>query len=99
MQTVEVALSDRRYPIYIGEHLLERSDVIARPSAAKTRRADHQHDRGARCIWTWRRRRWTAAGVTVTQSCFPTANSTRTGKRSTRYFDALLAHRCERGRR
>ena len=30
MQTVEVALSDRRYPIYIGEHLLERSDVIAR---------------------------------------------------------------------
>ena len=30
MLTVEVALSDRRYPIYIGEHLLERSDVIAR---------------------------------------------------------------------
>ena len=54
------------------------------PSAAKTRRADHRHHGGA-LVSGRGDRTLTAAGVTVTPIVFPPANSTRTGKRSTRY--------------
>ena len=95
MQTVEVALSDRRYPIYIGEHLLERSDVIARHLPQK-RAALITDTTVAPLYLDVVTRTLTAAGVTVTPIVIPAGEQHKNWQTLNSVFDALLAHRCER---
>jgi glycerol dehydrogenase-like iron-containing ADH family enzyme len=95
MQTVEVALSDRRYPIYIGEHLLERSDVIARHLPQK-RAALITDTTVAPLYLDVVTRTLTAAGVAVTPIVIPAGEQHKNWQTLNSVFDALLAHRCER---
>jgi shikimate kinase/3-dehydroquinate synthase len=95
MQTVEVALSGRSYPIYIGARLLARADLIARhlpqrraALIADTNVAPLYLDTLAQAL--------NAAGVVITPVVVPAGEQHKNWHALNSVFDALLSSRCER---
>ncbi|MDB5811090.1 MAG: 3-dehydroquinate synthase [Betaproteobacteria bacterium] len=95
MQTVDVALADRSYPIYIGEQLLERGDLIADHLSQKrvalitdTTVAPIYLDAISRAL--------AALKVAVTPIVIPAGESHKNWHALNSVFDALLRNRCER---
>ena len=95
MHTVQVALADRSYPIYIGEHLLERGDLLAQhlpqPRVAlitDTTLATLYLDTLASTL--------AAAGVSVMPIVVPAGEQHKNWHTLNAVFEALLANRCER---
>lgn len=95
MHTLTVALAERSYPIYIGERLLERADLLTRhlpqPRAAlvtDTIVAPLYLETVARALG--------AAGIDVTSVVLPAGEEQKNWQALNSLFDALLAARCER---
>jgi 3-dehydroquinate synthase len=95
MHTVHVALTDRSYPIYIGEQLLERGDLLAQhlpqPRVAlitDTTLATLYLDTLAKTL--------AAAGVSVTPVVVPAGEQHKNWHTLNSVFEALLANHCER---
>src|SRR5258706_1619807 len=95
MQTVEVALSGRSYPIYIGERVLGRGDLSARHLPKKragliadTTVAPLYLDQVARAL--------NAAGLAVTPVVLPAGEQHKNWHALNAVFDTLILHRCER---
>lgn len=95
MQSLNVALGDRAYPIHIGAGLLERAELILphlpAPAVAivsNTTVAPLYMDRLAEPL--------EAAGVKVTRIVLPDGESYKTLDTLNQVFDALLRARCER---
>jgi 3-dehydroquinate synthase len=95
MHTVQVALADRSYPIYIGARLLARSELLTQHLPQKraavitdTTLAPLYLDTIASAL--------TAAGVSVTPVVLPAGEQHKDWHTLNALFDALLASRCER---
>ncbi len=95
MHTVQVAFVDRSYPIYIGEQLLGRGDLLAQHLPQKrvalitdTTLAALYLDTLANTL--------AAAGVSVTPVVVPAGEQHKNWHTLNSIFDALLANRCER---
>src|SRR4051812_11165267 len=95
METVDVTLADRSYPIYIGERLLERGGLIAEHLSQKrvalitdTTVAPLYLDAITRAL--------TSCQVTVTPVVIPAGESHKDWHTLNSVFDALLLNRCER---
>ena len=95
MQTVKVALGERKYPIYIGDELLGHGDLLAQHLPQKraalitdTTLAALYLDTVAGAL--------TAAGVRVTPIVIPAGEQHKNWHTLNSVFDALLAGRCER---
>ena len=95
LNTVRVTLAERSYPIYIGERLLGRGDLLTQHLPQKrvalitdTTVASLYLDTVARGL--------TAAGVRVTPIVVPAGEQHKTWHALNSVFDSLLANRCER---
>jgi len=95
MHTVQVELADRGYPIYIGDRLLPRADLVAQHLPQKraalvtdTALAPLYLDTVANAL--------TAAGVNVAPIVLPAGEQHKDWHTLNTVFDALLANRCER---
>ena len=95
MHTVQVALAGRDYPIYIGDRLLGRADLVTQHLRQKrvalvtdTTLASLYLDTVTRAL--------TAAGVSVTPVVVPAGEQYKNWRVLNSVFDALLAARCER---
>src|SRR4051812_45213916 len=95
MQTVEVALSGRSYPIYIGAQLLARADLIERhlpqqraALIADTTVAPLYLDTVTQAL--------NAAGIEITPVVVPAGEQHKNWHALNSVFDALLSSRCER---
>src|SRR3982751_5679792 len=95
MQTVEVTLTGRSYPIYIGPQLLARADLITRHLPQKraaliadTTVAPLYFDKVAQAL--------TAAGIAITPVVVPAGEQHKDWNTLNSVFDSLLANRCER---
>ena len=95
MQTVHVALADRSYPIYFGEQLLQRGDLLTQHLPQKrvalitdTTLASLYLDPLAKAL--------AAAGVSVTPVVVPAGEQHKNWHTLNSVFDALVANRCER---
>ena len=95
MQTVEVTLDGRSYPIYIGERLLNQAELIARHLPQKraalitdTTLAPLYLDKVVEGLQK--------AGVTVTQLIIPAGEQHKSWQSLNSVFDTLIRHRCER---
>ena len=95
MHTVHVALAHRGYPIYIGERLLARGDLLAQHLPQQraavitdTALAPLYLDTVANAL--------AAAGVGVTPLVIPAGEQHKDWQTLNAVFDALLANRCER---
>ena len=95
MQTVEVTLDGRSYPIYIGERLLNQAELIARHLPQKraalitdTTLAPLYLDKIVEGLQK--------AGVTVTQLIIPAGEQHKSWQSLNSVFDTLIRHRCER---
>ncbi|MEO8442185.1 MAG: 3-dehydroquinate synthase [Betaproteobacteria bacterium] len=95
MQTIEVALPGRSYPIYIGQRLLERGDLIARHLPQKraaliadTTVAPLYLDKVTRAL--------NASGLTVTPVVLPAGEQHKNWHALNAVFDTLISNRCER---
>lgn len=95
MHIVKVALPDRSYPIYIGEDLLRRGDLLAQHLPQKrvalitdTTLASLYLDKIAGAL--------AESGIAVTPIVIPTGEQHKNWHTLNSVFDVLLASRCER---
>jgi len=95
MHTVHVALADRSYPIFVGERLLGRIDLVTQHLRQQrvalitdTTLAALYLDAVSGAL--------TAAGVSVTPIVVPAGEQYKNWQVLNSVFDALLANRCER---
>ncbi len=95
MQTVEVALTARSYPIYIGEQLLARGDLLARHLPQK-RAAVITDTTVAPLYLDVVTRALTAADIAVTPIVLPAGETHKNSETLNAVFDALILNRCER---
>ncbi|MGH8633740.1 MAG: 3-dehydroquinate synthase family protein, partial [Burkholderiales bacterium] len=96
MQTVNVALGSRSYPIYIGAGLLARPELIVERLPQK-KAAIVTNSTVAPLYLAALRRALEARGVSVVSVTLPDGESHKTWNTLNQIFDALLEHRCERG--
>ena len=95
MQTLNVALGDRAYPIHIGRGLLTRAELIL--PHLKTRRVAIVTNDVVGPIYLARLRdTLEAAGVRVSAVVLPDGEANKDWPTLNRIFDMLLAERCER---
>lgn len=95
MQTVEVQLGARGYPIHIGEGLLERADLIL-PHLAQKRVAIVTNAVVGPLYLERLRRTLSAAGVVSIAVTLADGEAGKTWDGVARILDAMLEHRCER---
>lgn len=95
MQTVQVKLTDRGYPIYIGENLLSRGDLLENYLPQKrvaivtdTTIAPLYLDTVSGAL--------RSAGVSVTPIVVPAGEQHKNWQTLNSVFDALISHKCER---
>src|SRR5579862_2141548 len=95
MHTVQVALAERSYPIYIGAGLLKRGDLLARhlpqqrvALIADTTLASLYLDTVAGAL--------SGVGVAVTPIVIPAGEQHKNWTALNSVFNALLANHCER---
>jgi 3-dehydroquinate synthase len=95
MHTVQVTLAERRYPIYIGEELLHRGDLLAQHLPQK--RVALVTDTTLSSLYlSTVTTALESAGVTVTPIVIPAGEQHKNWQALNSIFDALLASRCER---
>jgi len=95
VQTLKVALGERSYPIYIGERLLARGDLLARHLPQK--RAVVVTDTMLAPLYLGRViDGLAAAGVSAVSVVLPDGEESKGWRTLNALFDALLVNRCER---
>jgi 3-dehydroquinate synthase len=95
MQTLNVALGDRAYPIHIGRGLLARADLIV-PHLKAKRVAIVTNDVVGPLYLDRLRATLEAAGVRVSAVVLPDGEANKDWQTLNLIFDMLLAERCER---
>lgn len=95
MQTVEVSLAGRGYPIYIGERLLDQPELIARHLPQK-RAAVVTDTTLAPLYLDAMLTGFGRAGITVTPIVIPAGEQHKSWQSLNALFDTLIANRCER---
>ena len=95
MQTLNVALGDRAYPIHIGRGLLERADLIL-PQLKTKRVAIVTNDVVGPLYLERLRATLETAGMQVAVVSLPDGEAHKDLPTLNRIFDMLLAERCER---
>ena len=95
VQTVDVRLGARSYPIHIGEGLLERADLIL-PHLAQKRVAIVTNDVVGPLYLEPVRRTLSAAGVASLAITLPDGEANKNWDSVARILDAMLQERCER---
>lgn len=96
MQTLQVALGDRSYPIYIGAGLLARADLIV-DVLRKKKVAVITNTTVAPLYLAPIRNTLESRGVEVVTVTLPDGEAHKNWETLNHIFDALLEHRCERG--
>ena len=95
MQTLNVALGDRAYPIHIGRGLLDRADLLL-PHLKTKRVAIVTNDVVGPLYLERLRATLEAAGVRVSAVVLPDGEVNKDWQTLNRIFDMLLSERCER---
>lgn len=95
MQTLNVALGDRAYPIHIGRGLLARAELIL-PHLKTKRVAIVTNDVVGPLYLDRLRATLEAAGVRVSAVVLPDGEANKDWQTLNLIFDMLLAERCER---
>ncbi|APR03621.1 3-dehydroquinate synthase [Thauera chlorobenzoica] len=95
MQTLNVALGDRAYPIHIGRGLLGRADLV-RAQLKTPRVAIVTNDTVGPLYLGGLRAALEQAGVSVSVVSLPDGEAYKTWETLNRIFDLLLSERCER---
>ncbi len=95
MQTLNVALGDRAYPIHIGRGLLDRAELIL-PHLKTKRVAIVTNDVVGPLYLERLRATLEAAGVRVSAVVLPDGEANKDWQTLNRIFDMLLSERCER---
>ena len=95
MQTLNVALGDRAYPIHIGRGLLDRAELIL-PHLKTKRVAIVTNDVVGPLYLERLRATLEAAGVRVSAVVLPDGEVNKDWQTLNRIFDMLLSERCER---
>jgi 3-dehydroquinate synthase len=95
MQTLNVALGERSYPIHIGAGLLARPELIVEKLPRK-KAAIITSATVAPLYLAPLKRALEARGVSVVPITLPDGESHKTWETLNRIFDSLLEHRCER---
>ena len=95
MQTLNVALGDRAYPIHIGRGLLARAELIL-PHLKTKRVAIVTNDVVGPLYLERLRATLEAAGVRVSAVVLPDGEVNKDWQTLNRIFDMLLSERCER---
>ena len=96
MQTLNVALGERSYPIYIGGGLLERPELIVERLPQKKAAIITNSTVGPLYLARLQRA-LEDRGVAVVVLTLPDGEIHKDWETLNRIFDALLEHRCERG--
>jgi 3-dehydroquinate synthase len=96
MQTLDVALGDRSYPIYIGPGLLARPQLIVERLPQKKVAIVTNSTIGPLYLETFRQA-LAAHGVTAVTITLPDGEVHKDWDTLNAIFDALLENRCERG--
>ncbi|MBI4191355.1 MAG: 3-dehydroquinate synthase [Betaproteobacteria bacterium] len=95
MHTVQIALADRSYPIYIGERLLGRAELLTQHMPQQ--RAAVVTDTTLAPLYLGTvADALVAAGVSVIRVVIPAGEQHKDWHTLNAVFDALLANRCER---
>ena len=95
MQTLNVALGDRAYPIHIGRGLLDRAELIL-PHLKTKRVAIVTNDVVGPLYLERLRATLEAAGVRVSAVVLPDGEANKDWQTLNLIFDTLLSERCER---
>ena len=95
MQTLEVALADRSYPIHIGSGLLGRADLLL-PALGRKKVAIVTNTTVAPLYLERVRQTLESGGVQVSQVILPDGEEYKDWPTLNRIFDVLLEQRCER---
>ena len=95
MQTLNVDLGDRSYPILIGEQLLSRADLVL-PHLAQKQAAIVTNTTVAPLYLDSLRNALEGGGVKTVPVVLPDGEAYKNGETLNRIYDALLTHRCER---
>ena len=96
MQTMNVALGARSYPIYIGAGLLTHANLIVDRLARKKAAVITDSNVAPLYLLPFQRA-LEAAGVEIVSITIPDGESQKQWETLNRIFDALLQHRCDRG--
>jgi len=96
MQTLNVALGARSYPIYIGAGLLARPELIVETLPQK-KAAIVTNSTVAPLYLASLQTALESRGVNVVSVTVPDGEAHKTWETLNRIFDTLLEHRCERG--
>lgn len=92
---VQVELGPRSYPIYIGERLIDQTELLLR-FLPQPRVAIVTNATVAGLYLNRLRMALTAGGVDVLEIVLPDGEAHKNSETLNRIFDALLGHRCER---
>jgi 3-dehydroquinate synthase len=95
MQTLNVNLGDRSYPILIGEQLLTRGDLVL-PHLAQKRAAIVTNTTVAPLYLESMRQALESNGVKTVPVILPDGEAHKNAETLNRIYDALLTNRCER---
>ncbi len=95
MQTLEVSLGDRSYPIHIGQHLISQADLIL-PHLKRKQVAIVSNTTVAPLYLEQLAAPLHAAGVNVISIILPDGEAYKNSETLNLIYDALLKNRCER---
>ena len=95
MQTLEVSLGDRSYPIHIGQHLISQADLIL-PHLKRKQVAIVSNTTVAPLYLEQLAAPLRAAGVNVISIVLPDGEAYKNSETLNLIYDALLKNRCER---
>lgn len=95
MQTLEVSLGDRSYPIHIGKGLLSQADLIL-PHLKRKQVAIVSNTTVAPLYMQTLANTLTQSGVNVIQIILPDGEAYKNSETLNLIYDALLQNRCER---
>ena len=95
MQTLEVSLGDRSYPIHIGQHLICQADLIL-PHLKRKQVAIVSNTTVAPLYLEQLAAPLRAAGVNVISIVLPDGEAYKNSETLNLIYDALLKNRCER---
>ncbi len=95
MQTLQVSLGDRSYPIHIGQHLLSQADLIL-PHLRRKQVAIVSNTTVAPLYMAQLAEPLRAAGVKVIEIILPDGEAYKNTETLNLIYGALLQNRCER---
>jgi 3-dehydroquinate synthase len=95
IQTLQVALGDRSYPIHVGQNLLSRADLIL-PHLKSRQVAIVTNTTVAPLYLEMLTQTLTSEGVSITNIILPDGERFKNSETLNTIYDALLQNRCER---